>query len=156
MDQHAAHERVLYSMLSSGRRIESRLLAVPIELNLDPGACPPDQDRLTHLKSIGFLFDHPAPDQVSLKGIPGTLSPAKAVELVKSAMAGLSNSIEDLWAMYSCKAAIKAGLELADSEALSLIQAWRDCPDRNYCPHGRPVVVKWSVNEIERLFKRRN
>jgi DNA mismatch repair protein MutL len=55
----------------------------------------------------------------------------------------------------ACKAAIKAGDTLTADEALSLLESWQDLPDRNYCPHGRPVTVRWSVGDLEKLFKRR-
>jgi DNA mismatch repair protein MutL len=60
-----------------------------------------------------------------------------------------------MWALMACKSAIKAGQTLARDEALSLIEAWRASPDKDYCPHGRPVAVSWTMGELEKLFKRK-
>jgi DNA mismatch repair protein MutL len=57
--------------------------------------------------------------------------------------------------MMSCKTAIKAGQPLAVDEALALLDVWLRTPERDYCPHGRPVAVSWNPQELEKLFKRK-
>jgi len=57
--------------------------------------------------------------------------------------------------MMSCKTAIKARQTLAVDEALALLEVWLKTPDREYCPHGRPVVLKWNPLDLEKLFKRK-
>jgi hypothetical protein len=61
------------------------------------------------------------------------------MELLRDALSGTSDGPEDLWALLSCKAAVKAGAPLAQDEALALLDAWLAAEDRDYCPHGRPV-----------------
>ena len=63
--------------------------------------------------------------------------------------------MHDLWAVMACKSAIKAGDALTPDEALALLDAWNLLPDKDFCPHGRPVTVCWSVPDLEKLFKRR-
>ena len=61
----------------------------------------------------------------------------------------------DLWAVMACKADIKAGDVLTSDEALALIESWQAIPDRHFCPHGRPVSIRWGVGDLEKQFKRR-
>ena len=91
-----------------------------------------------------------------LRAIPALLSPAKAREFMDDTLASKARSMEDLWAVMACKAAIKAGDELGTDEALALVDSWRKLPDKDYCPHGRPVAVRWRVDDLEKLFKRRS
>jgi DNA mismatch repair protein MutL len=55
----------------------------------------------------------------------------------------------------ACKTAVTAGQPLDRSEALQLLDAWLKCPDRSYCPHGRPIVVQFGPSELEKMFKRK-
>ena len=156
VDQHAAHERVLYSaMRRTGGSGASRPLALPRDLALHPAEAE-RLDRLwPRLKELGFGLSRPAPDRLSLTATPANLEPGEAVELLRDALSGKSDGPEDLWALLSCKAAVKAGTPLARDEALALLDAWLAAEDRDYCPHGRPVRVRFTPAELEKLFKRR-
>jgi DNA mismatch repair protein MutL len=87
--------------------------------------------------------------------IPPLLTVARAKDYLRAAVSGQSRDVRDLWALMSCKAAIKAGQPLARDEALALLEAWRAVPGRDYCPHGRPVRIAWTPADLERLFKRK-
>jgi len=156
VDQHAAHERVLYAALRrEGSRGQSRPLALPRDLALHPAEAE-RLDRLwPRLKELGFGLARPAPDRLSLTATPANLEPGPALELLRDALSGASGGPEDLWALLSCKAAIKAGTTLARDEALALLEAWLAAEDREYCPHGRPIRVSFTPADLEKLFKRR-
>lgn len=156
LDQHAAHERVLFDkMRASHTRGQSQPLAIPFEMTLHPS----EQKKLTalwpDLTALGFQMQAPKPGSVSVRGIPPLLSTGQAKEFLREAVTGQAGSMADLWAVMSCKAAIKAGDALAEDEALALLEAWSTTKDRDYCPHGRPVVVNWDKKDLEKLFKRR-
>ncbi|KAF0233933.1 MAG: hypothetical protein FD177_1345 [Desulfovibrionaceae bacterium] len=156
LDQHAAHERVLFDkMRASHTRGQSQPLAIPFEMTLHTS----EQKKLTtlwpDLTALGFQMQAPRPGSVSVRGIPPLLSTGQAKEFLREAVTGQSGSMADLWAVMSCKAAIKAGDALAEDEALALLEAWSTTKDRDYCPHGRPVVVNWDKKDLEKLFKRR-
>ncbi|NDV26639.1 DNA mismatch repair endonuclease MutL [Desulfovibrio sp. JC010] len=156
LDQHAAHERVIYENMRSLRtRGESRPLALPIDLVLHPSEVQRVQEMWEDLQAAGFMLELESGQALSMRGIPPGLETGEAREYLKAAVDGQAKTLEDLWIMLSCKSAIKANLALAVDEALSLLEAWVKCPQREYCPHGRPVLVSWSALEMEKLFKRK-
>ncbi|TIH17324.1 DNA mismatch repair endonuclease MutL [Marinifilum sp. JC120] len=156
LDQHAAHERVIYENMKSLRtRGESRPLALPIDLVLHPSEVQRVQEMWEDLQAAGFMLELESGQTLSMRGIPPALETGEAREYLKAAVDGQAKTLDDLWIMLSCKSAIKANLPLAVDEALSLLGAWVKCPQREYCPHGRPVLVSWSALEMEKLFKRK-
>lgn len=156
VDQHAAHERVLlHNMRRQRTRGDSQPLALPLELPLHPSEAQ-ELDRLWNdLRAAGFRLSHARPDLLHVEGIPPTLDSAKAKEYLRSALDSGASGLEELWTMLSCKSAIKAGQPLATDEALALLESWLVCPEREYCPHGRPTVLRWTPQELEKLFKRK-
>ncbi|WP_421900127.1 DNA mismatch repair endonuclease MutL [Maridesulfovibrio sp.] len=156
LDQHAAHERVIYENMKSLRtRGESRPLALPIDLVLHPSEVQRVQEMWEDLQAAGFMLELESGQTLSMRGIPPALETGEAREYLKAAVDGQAKTLDDLWIMLSCKSAIKANLPLAVDEALSLLEAWVKCPQREYCPHGRPVLISWSALEMEKLFKRK-
>jgi DNA mismatch repair protein MutL len=156
VDQHAAHERVLFAALRrQGSSGASRPLALPRDLALHPAEAERLDALWPRLKELGFGLGRPAPDRLSLTATPAGLEPGQAVELLRDALSGKADGPEDLWALLSCKAALKAGTPLARDEALALLDAWLAAEDREYCPHGRPIRVRFTPADLEKLFKRR-
>lgn len=156
LDQHAAHERVLFDALrQQGSRGERQPLLMPLEIHLHASQTHLVQEVWTELAELGFSLELKTPQLLLLNATPPLLSPAKAKEFLEDTLASKPKSMNDLWALMACKAAIKAGDVLTTDEALSLLEAWRSLPDRQYCPHGRPVAVSWSIADLEKLFKRR-
>jgi DNA mismatch repair protein MutL len=155
VDQHAAHERVLYTHMQQGaEKASSQLLALPLELNLHPA----EQDKLQEigqeLRKLGFIFECPRPQILSIRGIPAFMNTSKTREFLQSVFSDRLENLNDLWIMLACKSAIKAGDHLAPDEALSLLETWTKCPDKEFCPHGRPVMVKLGRKDLEKMFKR--
>ncbi|EKO39223.1 MAG: DNA mismatch repair protein MutL [Solidesulfovibrio magneticus str. Maddingley MBC34] len=156
VDQHAAHERVIYAAReAAGRRGHSRPLGMPVELTLHPSEQARLQTLFTELRSMGFVVDTPRPGMAAITGAPPELTVGQAKEYLRAALAGQSKSLQDLWILMSCKTAIKAGTKLTADEAVALLSQWATVPDRDYCPHGRPVTVRFGRREMEKLFKRK-
>lgn len=156
VDQHAAHERVLYHSFERAQtRGDAQPLAVPLDLPLHPAEAARLDELWEGLRTLGFGLARPAPELLRVAAIPPLLTVARAKDYLRAAVSGQSRDVRDLWALMSCKAAIKAGQALARDEALALLEAWRAVPGRDYCPHGRPVRIAWTPADLERLFKRK-
>ena len=156
LDQHAAHERVIYYHMRAERtKGEYRPLAIPVELTLHPSEVSRVQEMWEELRNAGFLLELENGSNLSMRGIPPSLETGEAKEYLRAAVDGQAKNLDDLWIMLSCKSAIKANQPLALDEALALLEAWVKCPQREYCPHGRPAMISWSFSEMEKLFKRK-
>jgi len=156
VDQHAAHERILLEAMRRQRtRGDSQPLGLPLELSLHPAEAEELTRLWEDLRKAGFRLEQPDSGKLLIQGIPPTLDSARAKEYLRSALDSGANGLEELWTMLSCKSAIKAGQALAVDEALALLESWLACPDREYCPHGRPAVLRWTPEEMEKLFKRK-
>lgn len=155
LDQHAAHERVLYARMRRGGFAGSgQLLALPLEMPLHPA----ERERLFELRgtleSLGFVLEI-SPRGLEVRGMPPVLSRAEARDFLREALAGRKDDLAGMFISMSCKAAIKAGQRLTDDEAAGLLSQWLATDDREYCPHGRPCILRWDGAELEKLFKRR-
>ncbi|SMF00268.1 DNA mismatch repair endonuclease MutL [Desulfovibrio gilichinskyi] len=156
LDQHAAHERVIYYHMRAERtKGEYRPLAIPVELALHPSEVSRVQEMWEELRNAGFILELENGSNLSMRGIPPSLETGEAKEYLRAAVDGQAKNLDDLWIMLSCKSAIKANQPLALDEALALLEAWVKCPQREYCPHGRPAMISWSFSEMEKLFKRK-
>jgi DNA mismatch repair protein MutL len=156
VDQHAAHERVLLAAMRDARtKGDSQPLGIPIEMPLHPSEADILRELWDDLRNMGFILDMDGQTRVLVRGIPPTLDSGKAREYLADALAEKARSLDDLWTMMACKTAIKAGQPLAVDEVLALLDVWLKTPERDYCPHRRPVVIRWTPLDLEKLFKRK-
>jgi DNA mismatch repair protein MutL len=153
VDQHAAHERVIFEKLKHGSGIGAPL-ALPLEIPLHPSHREPLQRSWNHLHELGFVLETGGPNLLLVRSVPGLLTSGQAKELLLSALSEKSATLEGLWTMLACRSAVKAGESLSQDEALSLLSLWLECPSRDHCPHGRPTLVAMTSKELEKLFKR--
>ncbi len=168
LDQHAAHERVLYERL--GRALEARApavqrLLVPRLLPLGPAEALRLVELAKELAPLGFLLAPLSGGDVALEAAPAVLSPAEAEGLLLR-LAGEEEGpgdasrlrarvLESVAASSACRAAIKIHRPLAAEEMEQLVSQLLACEDPFSCPHGRPTLLKMADAELERRFWRR-
>ncbi len=155
LDQHAAHERVLlYSIRQQAEQAQSQLLTVPVELNLHPAEAERLHELYPRLAQLGYDV-HSDPGALSVRGVPPLLGRKRGLEMLQDILADRTDGMEDLLHLMACRSAIKAGQRLTGDEAAGLLQRWLATPQRDFCPHGRPIILRFCPADLEKLFKRK-
>lgn len=164
IDQHAAHERVLYERVS--REIEERgtqvqALLQPVSVDLSPEQEELLQANLDLLQSYGYLLEPFGERTYLVRGIPGvaaTADPAKALLEVLDMMSYevvLRERNDAMAASIACHSAIRAGMAMNQEQMEGLMRQLRECDSPHTCPHGRPTMIHLSSYHLEREFGRR-
>lgn len=165
MDQHAAHEKVLFEKNLNeykSKKILSQELAVPITLHLTHLEEQALLDNIQAFKSLGFEIEDYGNRTYIVRTLPYNLYKICKAELLISLLDDMINekSIENNEIIYiklatmACKAAVKGNNKLAISEVESLVQQLMKLENPYQCPHGRPTVIRMTKKEIEKIFAR--
>ena len=164
VDQHAAHERVIYERTlkrfnEQGQNTQQLLF--PLSLNLDPADLAVLQEIIPDLNLMGFSIKLFSGSTVVLDGVPVDLKPGRESSILTEILEDYKrdNDLrltprEKLCKTYACKAAVKAGDYLTVEEMESLIDQLFDAEVPYVCPHGRPVLVKIPLLELDKKFGR--
>lgn len=165
IDQHAAHERVLFEkiMRQHHHSVASQTLMEPVVVVLPPQSAQLLEKRLDVLEHFGFAVELFGPNAFRVRAVPALLSgldPAAAVRVIvedfEEDETPLANEIEAQIIARVCKrAAVKAGKVLTIEEQQALLQDLETCESPRTCPHGRPTMIHLSVDLLERQFGRR-
>ena len=166
VDQHVAHERVLFEQHLEARRagkIEAQRMLMPLVIELSPRQIVTFEKIAEELAANGFEVEPMGPKSVAIQAVPAGVIAPDAEKLLREILDGIERentaiSIETLQAKIAastaCHAAIKVNMPLEYSKMEWLLDALAktDCPMS--CPHGRPVVLRYSLKEIEKAFHR--
>ncbi len=163
IDQHAAHERVIYDQLLSNQSKNMQYFLTPITVELSEEQFITAKEKGTILQELGWEFEEFGGCSVLLRSGPQALSVEDVQELFISLINELglcgvnheSNPKERMLKIMACRQAVKAGNRLSAAEATTLIKNLRESRIPQTCPHGRPTMVAISKAEIEKMFKRR-
>ena len=166
VDQHAAHERVLFEKLMAGRgmkNIPSQTLLTPAVVTLPPQSASLLLSQLPVLQHFGFDVEEFGPNTFQVRSMPALFmgsDPSTAlralVEDFEEDETPLQNEIEAKLAARVCKRmAVKAGQALSNEEQRTLLHDLEACTSPRTCPHGRPTMIHLSVDMLERQFGRR-
>lgn len=167
IDQHAAHEKVLYEKImaaAKSKSFSSQQLLPPIVLSLSIREQEVVNRHQETLSSLGYEIEHFGGNEFSVRAVPSDLygisEKALLMEFIDELVDDMSISSSNMStvlekiASLSCKAAVKANHTLTMEEAQSLIQQLLVLENPYNCPHGRPVIISMSQHELERKFKR--
>jgi DNA mismatch repair protein MutL len=164
IDQHAAHERVVFERVRAEAQSRTSLvqsLLEPSLVELDPRQQELVESQGETVASLGFAIEPFGGGTFLLRGVPGVLGerdPATALLEVLDLMAeggGFESWEERAAYSVACHAAIRAGKTMAQDEMTALTRQLEVCDQPNTCPHGRPTMIHLSTSQLEREFGRR-
>ena len=164
MDQHAAHERVLFERVLKEAEDHSshpQALLEPASVELSPAQAETVGSSLPLLEKYGFFLEPFGDRSYLLRALPVVLgggNPARALTEVLDLMAYeglLKDQEEALAASIACHSAVRAGMGLSQQEMEELVSQLQGCDNPSTCPHGRPTMVHLSSHHLEREFGRR-
>lgn len=163
MDQHAAHERVLFERYMNAfhkREVHMQMLLDPIVLELSSVDMLQVEKNLDVFRNFGFEVEIFGMNNILIRGVPnlfGTPQSEKFILELIDNIDKVSNNYDlkdDRFAIMACKSAIKANDRIQNIEIESLFRQLEKCENPYTCPHGRPTMVEISKVEIEKMFKR--
>ena len=165
IDQHAAHEKVLYEKLMkhlSEKKGITQNLAAPVVVNLSEREIEVLQVNLSTFEQIGFQIEHFGEKDYLITGVPADFLNVPSKELFLEMLDGLVEEgskshpeiVLDHCATMACKAAVKGNHRMSYAEAEKLIEQMLMMDEPYHCPHGRPTTIAMSRQEFEKKFKR--
>ena len=164
IDQHVAHERVLFEEAKKaieGQGFPSQTVLFPQTLKLQPEEYDSLLEITHYLNKIGFRFREFGENTVIIDEIPPDINWGNESQIIREildqyiSVKNINPSfIDQIAAIYACKSAIKAGDQLKPEERIHLIDRLFSTDHPYYCPHGRPIIINLSINELDQRFER--
>lgn len=167
IDQHAAHERVIFERLkkmsSSGREQYQKLL-IPEIIDLQPGDYILLLENIAVIRDAGFEVEPYGENTIIIKSLPTILANVDLRELITDLIeefsqtgkrGNIAETTEKIYALMACKGAVKAKNRLTNQEIVQLCEDLDAAPFAATCPHGRPLFVTLDISDMEKMFKRR-
>ncbi len=171
IDQHAAHERIVYESLkkrSKTFRPPSQHLLVPEVLDLNFSQSALLEKMIPALGELGFDIEPFGGTTFALKAVPAIIDHCDVRQLIQDMVDGIVESglesgddtlhgeawLEDCLVLMACHNSVRANQTMNEMEMADLVRRLDECENAFYCPHGRPIRVVWSQRDFERMFKR--
>ena len=166
VDQHAAHERLVYERLKAARKaagVAGQMLLIPEVVELDAAACARLVEAAAELAGLGLGLEPFGGNAVCLRETPALLGEVDGGRLLRDvadALAadegrGLEARIDAVLSSMACHGSVRAGRQMRAEEMNALLRAMEATPHSGQCNHGRPTYVELKLGDIERLFGRR-
>ncbi|MCP1836046.1 DNA mismatch repair protein MutL [Bradyrhizobium sp. USDA 4532] len=167
VDQHAAHERIVYEKLKASlakNGVQRQILLIPEIVELDEATVEKMLDRAEELASFGLAIESFGPGAVAVRETPSLLGKANAAGLLRDLAEHMAEWDEALplerrlmhvAATMACHGSVRAGRRLKPEEMNALLREMEDTPNSGQCNHGRPTYVELKLSDIEKLFGRR-
>ncbi len=168
VDQHAAHERIVFERLRTAHRqlavARQRLLfPIPIELDEAASAATRENGAMEALAGLGFEVEAFGPNTMLLRAVPDLLKDVDPKPLLRDVLLGVAEgdsvrraeeSFEQVFATMACHGALRAGEAVSREVALNLLRQLDGVDLHSHCPHGRPVLLRMPIAEIEQRLGR--
>jgi len=163
IDQHAAHERILFEQfLSQSKRgsLPSQRLLFPVTIDLSPAEMETLSGSIQMFGQLGIEVEEFGPTTCAIRAMPGDLSIESVEEFLKDLLAEIENEgsssekRERALHTLACRAAVKFGDRLDNQTMQNIVERLRGVPRRDFCPHGRPAVVHLSERALRKVFRR--
>jgi DNA mismatch repair protein MutL len=166
IDQHALHERIIYERLHSriqNSKLESQRLLIPESLEVTDAQADAIKTNAEMIEKLGIELVPFGPRVYAIQAFPTLLARADPIDFVRDLIDLLVDKginldperlLDEVLNMAACKAAIKAGQKLSDSEIKQLLTDRQYVEYSSRCPHGRPTTIKFSLSDLEKQFKR--
>ena len=167
LDQHAAHERIMYEKVKknyySESKKDSQMLLLPDVITLTHKDMDIAKENMEMFKQAGFTLEEFGDNTIKLTGVPTVCIDLDTKELFLETLDEINTVArtakqekeEKFIATVACKAAVKANMALTNQEVESLMDKLLELPNPFTCPHGRPTVIKMTKYDIERKFARK-
>jgi DNA mismatch repair protein MutL len=163
VDQHLAHERVLFDRLgrTEATAALAQRLAIPVPLSVTHRQALLVEEKLEQLRQLGFDLEPFGRDAFVIRAVPPFVRAGSEARLIQELLDGLAEGQlpahlpgDRLQATTACKAAVKKGDRLQPEEMQKLLDDWRGTAQPHTCPHGCPIAVEVTYQELLRRFKR--
>jgi DNA mismatch repair protein MutL len=167
VDQHAAHERIVYEKLKASLErngVQRQILLIPEIVELDEATVEQLVDRAEELAQFGLAIESFGPGAVAVRETPSLLGKANGAGLLRDLAEHMAEWDEALplerrlmhvAATMACHGSVRAGRRLKPEEMNALLREMEDTPNSGQCNHGRPTYVELKLSDIEKLFGRR-
>ncbi len=168
IDQHAAHERILFEKFSEEFKKQKNKnnvyhLSNPITFDVSFSDNEVLSENIKLFETLGFIIEHFQGNTFKINAVPNLFQDRNPVTLIKELLDDLvqekqTKSIDQashrMLAYLACRSAIKAGDKITKSRAKELLEDLEKTPNNAICPHGRPTKIEMSLKEVNRMFKR--
>jgi DNA mismatch repair protein MutL len=166
LDQHAAHERILYERLkrrSDRLKKEAQRLLVPETIELSFHEAGVLERLAAEFDAVGLEIDPFGTNTFVVRSVPAMLAGRDIAPLVREIVEtvaaegfgdGPESSVDESLKLMACHGAIRARQALSDRQVRELLQELDGCENPSHCPHGRPTWLQWNMRELEKSFKR--
>jgi DNA mismatch repair protein MutL len=166
IDQHAAHERVAFQRLRDAHgeeRVRSQRLLLPATVELEPSLAAAAAEHAALLGTLGFELERFGDRTVAVRALPDLMASADPADVLTEVLGELAardatelvaDALDHVLATMACHSVVRAGDVLGPHEVRALLESMDGIDYRAHCPHGRPVLLRMSVGEIERRFGR--
>jgi DNA mismatch repair protein MutL len=166
VDQHAAHERIVFERLMQqwkAGKFDAQPYLLPLVIDLQPHEMEALEQNFEHLETMGLVLEKMGPESLAISSRPIFVSETGIVHALQNLATEISmnggsfaweKKMGDIFASMACHSVVRAGETLSVEEMKNILVQMDEFPLSTFCPHGRPVSVNWSFNELERKFGR--